>query len=76
MPRGFNQETNLGFYWSETERDWMIYYPCTFDGLLIHSDLLRTDVFKELVRELDERGYDIKTLRFSVKKRRENCDEK
>ncbi|MGE7840701.1 hypothetical protein ACQKNX_07910 [Lysinibacillus sp. NPDC093712] len=43
-----------------------ISYPSKTDGWVMH-DLLRNDVFKEFKDEVKERGYDIETLRISVK---------
>lgn len=70
MGRGFDETTTLGVHWSKREQDWITTYPNRPDGHLIHNDLLRTDVFNELVKELKERGYDTDTLRFSVKKKK------
>lgn len=69
MTRGFNPKTTLGVCWSKRENDWMIYYPCREDGWLIYDDLLKSDIFQNLVKELEKRGYDIQTLRFSIKKK-------
>lgn len=69
MGRGFDETTTLGVRWSKQESDWMVTYPRKVDGFMLHDDLLRSDTFKELVKELKERGYDTETLRFSVKKK-------
>jgi len=74
MPRGFNEETTLGVCWSRKENDWMITYPRSCDGHFIHSDLLRSETFKNLVEELQTRGYDIETIRFSVKRKAKGGD--
>jgi hypothetical protein len=48
--------------WSKRERDVMIHYPRSPDGHWLAG------VFdKSFVDELDRRGYDVTTLRFSVK---------
>jgi hypothetical protein len=47
--------------WSKRERDVMVHYPRSCDGHWLSSvlNLAFTD-------ELDRRGYDVTTLRFSV----------
>lgn len=67
---GFDENTTLGVNWSKGENDWMITYPRRADLFLLH-DILGSDKFKEFVKELDKRGYDTKTLRFSVKNKKE-----
>lgn len=67
MGRGFNYETTLGACWSKRDNNWHLYYPDKTDGWELH-DFLRSDTFKEFVKELEQRGYDTKTLRLSVKK--------
>ena len=67
MSRGFDSETTLGTCWSKSENSWQIYYPSKTDGWLMYEHL-SSDTFKELVAELEKRGYDTKTLRISVKK--------
>lgn len=69
MGRGFDETTTLGVRWSKQEKDWMTTYPRKEDGFMLHGDLLRTDTFRGLLKELKERGYDTETLRFSVKKK-------
>lgn len=72
MGKGFDETTTLGVHWSKREKDWTITYPNRPDAHLIHNDLLRTEVFNELVKELEGRGYDTETLRFSIKKKKGN----
>lgn len=69
MGRGFDETTTLGVRWSKQEKDWVTTYPRKEDGFMLHDDLLRTDTFRGLLKELKERGYDTETLRFSVKKK-------
>lgn len=71
MPRGFDYTTTLGFCWSKMERCWNYYYPRKVDGYVLH-DFIKTDEFQSLLKELDERGYDTETLRFSIKKKVSN----
>ena len=57
----------LRAYWSKKEWDVMIDTPTGPSGHWLAS------VFcKEFLKELDERGYDKTTLRFSVKQRQES----
>lgn len=67
MARGFDYETTLGTCWSKSENSWKIYYPSKPDGWLMYEHL-SSEPFKELLQELERRGYDTKTLRISVKK--------
>jgi hypothetical protein len=68
MARGFDYETTLGACWSKMENDFKIYYPRKSDGWLMHN-LMTEQVFKEFISELEDRGYDTKTLRISVKRK-------
>lgn len=59
---------------SKCEKDLLINYPSNPDGHLLHTRLNapRFDGSNELpsfVSELEARGYDITTLRFSVKRK-------
>lgn len=53
----------LRMRWSKRHGDFLIDYPSSPDGWLI-SDALSP----ALQRELKERGYDLTTLRFSIKR--------
>jgi hypothetical protein len=64
----FDELSMLRARWSKRENDWLIDYPNGPDGHFMHSEMLRTEVFKNFVNELQERGYDTTTLRISVKK--------
>lgn len=66
---GFDESTTLGVNWSKRENNWMITYPSKADGWLMHGVLI-SDEFEELLKELNERGYDTNTLRISVKKKK------
>lgn len=70
MPRGFDYETTLGTCWSKQDNNWRLYYPDRESGWELH-DLLRSDTFKQFLEELEEQGFDTKTLRLSVKKKTE-----
>lgn len=66
IARGFDYTTTLGVCWSKRENDFNIYYPRKVDGWVMH-DILRSDAFKEFKEEVKNRGYDLETIRFSVK---------
>lgn len=70
MSRGFDWETTAGAHWSKREKDWMVGGPTNATRALLAFDLIGSDTFKNLVKELDERGFDTETLRFSVKKKK------
>lgn len=56
----------LRAYWSKRESDLVFDYPSRLDGRLLYS------VFtKEFTDELERRGYDVTTLRFSIKQKTE-----
>lgn len=71
-------ETKLEMKWSKREKDLLIKYPKKCDGSLIHSmvssprhhplPLPHGEWDKSILDELKERGYDITTLKFSIKK--------
>ena len=71
MSKGFDWETTAGVHWSKRENDWMCGAPTRATGALLAFDLVGSDTFKELTAELDRRGYDLTTLRFSIKKKKE-----
>lgn len=70
----------LVMFWSRKEQDFLIRYPKSEDGHLLHALLnakrqvpvdsqsggLQIDYAPSLVEELAARGYDITTLRFEV----------
>lgn len=49
--------------WSKKESDVIYNYPCKPDGYLLHNSL------RDLLAELERRDYDIKTLKFSIKRK-------
>ena len=58
----------LKAYWSRREKDIVFSYPTKPDGQLLCNALHGIGV-KELVAELDRRGYDITTLKFTIKQK-------
>ena len=72
----------LSIKWSKREKDFIINYPRRCDGALISHVILsdrlgyclpsnehkypRNFIIENLVKELESRGYDITTLKFSV----------
>ena len=69
MGRGFNWENTAGVHWSKQQNDWMCGAPTSATRALLAFDLIGSDTFKNLIKELEDRGYDTTTLRFSVKKK-------
>ncbi len=71
MPR--NRLTDLYAYWSKKENDIMFHYPTSKpDGHLLCLWLCtgRWDgrsMGKSLMEELDERGFDTTTIKFSIR---------
>ncbi len=63
-----HDEHALTARWSKRERDVMIGYPCGPDGHLLYGV-----ISKAFTDELVQRGYDITTLRFSVKRFRKEA---
>lgn len=55
----------LHAYWSKRENDLVLYHPL---GVQTTSDarILANHLSKELTDKLDRRGYDIRTIRFSI----------
>ena len=70
----------LSVHWSKREKDFLIHFPRSCDGHLVHhaftGERMRIAVDKKppfdfdpsFVDELKARGYDVRTLRFSVKR--------
>ena len=70
----------LSVRWSKSEDDFVIYYPRSCDGHLVHhafcGERMRFeagnkppfDFDPSFISELKARGYDVRTLRFSVKR--------
>lgn len=65
----------LTVFWGRAERgepkDIVYAYPNTSDGHLLHYVFSCLQVHGEnsLLKELEERGYDIETLQFSIKRK-------
>ena len=59
----------LRAYWSKRERDWMIDSATRPSGHMMCEMLRKIDA--EL-QDLDARGYDLTTLRFSIKQKQDN----
>lgn len=61
--------------WSKKENDFMIHYPRSCDGNLIQDFLFgKRYAFngikeKDIREELEKRGYDLTTLKFSIKRK-------
>lgn len=62
--------------WSKKEKDIMIYFPRTEDGHLLNDYLnyasywSNGDQRPSMIRELEARGYDITTLKFSIERKK------
>lgn len=54
--------------WSKRERDWMVDYPSSPDGWLMHGFLKGDCTLPQLLTELQKRGYDTSTLRITIGK--------
>jgi hypothetical protein len=70
MPRRTHENT-LSVRWSKRERDFLYYFPSSkSDGGYLHSRFQHDKDYngKTLAEELRDRGYDVKTLRFSIMK--------
>jgi hypothetical protein len=69
------KDTTLYVFWSKKERDFMYAYPTSAaDGHLLHYWFSPRfwpsgEERKSLYQELEERGYDTTTLKFSIKKK-------
>jgi hypothetical protein len=65
------KETTLYAYWSRKERDLMYCYPKSkADGHLLHAVFGYPGSFSndiDLLKELESRGYDTTTIKFSIK---------
>ena len=77
-------DTELKVKWSKKEKDILFEYPRRCDGALLHyymgSDTpvydpcldKKYELRKSLFKELEERGYDLTTLKFSIKLKKES----
>lgn len=77
MPRRINKDTLL-VRWDEKEQDFKVWFPageqCTGGFIIGHlvdrPVCIGSKYFEDtLIKELDKRGYDPKTLRFTIKKK-------
>jgi hypothetical protein len=71
MARAFDAKTTAGVHWSKSENDWMCTGPTRATQTLLAHRLVGTDTFQQILKELEGRGYDLSTLRFSVKKKKD-----
>ena len=69
------KDNTLAVKWSKREDDLLINYPRESDGIMIDYYFyhLKYDN-KNLIQELIDRGFDIKTLKFSVELKKEDKD--
>lgn len=68
LSKGFDWKTTAGIHWSKRENDFMCGAPTSATRALLAYDLIGSPTFKDLLVELEQRGYDLTTLRFSIKK--------
>lgn len=72
MEKRLKPNNKLRAYWSKKENDVMYYYPkCGVDGSLLHHFFSYVtndfgDGQKTFLDELDRRGFDLTTLKFSI----------
>jgi len=62
----------LGASWSKREKDIMIRYPNKRDGNLLYGYFRRINYPEHetsLLCELEKRGYDLTTIKFSIKRK-------
>lgn len=64
--------SKLVLRWGKRAKDWMIDYPDGPDGWLMHSFLKGDMTLPELLKDLEERDYDLTTLRISVERKGQN----
>ena len=69
-----NNEDGIQVKWSKREHDWIIHYPNKPDGWLTHGFVRGDDTFPEWIKELEQRGYDLTTLKLSVKLKRDGVN--
>jgi hypothetical protein len=68
-----NNKTHLFCRWSKKENDLLFSYPRRCDGHLLYGALsckrhnsITNEWDNSIIEELEARGYDIKTLKFSI----------
>ncbi|WP_062408453.1 hypothetical protein [Paenibacillus naphthalenovorans] len=59
----------LKIRWSKREKDWIIDYLNKPDGWLTHGFVRGDDTFSEWIKEFKIRGYDLTTLKISIKRK-------
>lgn len=83
-----HNERKLSLIWDKRQKDFIVKYPRRCDGALIINtivgDILKWSFYKEhkrespafdvfnLKEELEERGYDLTTLKFSIELKKED----
>ncbi len=72
-------ENKLKIRWDKFENDFMIFYPKKCDGHLAygmlssqHYSKFSDEWEKSFKEELEDRGYDLTTLKFEIQKKEEN----
>ncbi len=56
----------LTYKWSKKEKDFIIHYPRSCDGHLLFGFFEGYTNVKEFFKELEQRGYDLTTLKFEI----------
>jgi hypothetical protein len=65
----FDSTTTLFAWWSPKEQDVEFHFPRSADGHMLHGAFSYAKVGRDgesLLKELEARGYDLTTLRFSI----------
>lgn len=63
--RKMRKNDKLHAYWSKRENDLMLYSPLGF-GTVPDARYIADILSKEVLKELDSRGYDTTTIKFSI----------
>ena len=71
VSRRLKRNDHLHAYWSKREADLMLYHPLG-ESTTSDARVLSECLNKTLTDELDRRGYDVTTLRFSIAPKRGN----
>lgn len=66
---GKGSDQHLSLRYSQQERDLQIWSPCQPDGHLFSSLLSGCFGFTQFLAELVDRGYDLSTLEFTVRRK-------
>lgn len=61
----------LHAYWSKRERDLMLYHPMGFQTVC-DARYIADVLSNEVLKELDKRGYDTTTIKFSIEPKKGN----